>query len=229
MPCLSNVCAFHFGLPISSMPTRRAELLGELGEHAVPFPQDQVARLFGRGLIDANPAPPHFVNHRQQINFEAVGVSRSFAIEDRIEVFKQRERARGIDFGIWSDKARRQLPDVRLGVDLLALRRKPRGLDGLLQQRRIFAREAAPGTERVETVGEAVLVNESCKRADLLQPLGRRHLDAGFGAQPAPVVETVLGDEAHVGRDQIPQPAVDLRGIEIVGVGVAQRDVNARG
>ena len=110
-------------------------------------------------------------------------------------------------------------------VDLLALRRKPRGLDRLLQQRRVLAWKAAPSTERVEAVGEAIFVDEGCERADLFEAIGGRHQDVAIGAQPAPIIKAVLGDEANVGRDQILQPVEDLSGIEVVGVGVAQREI----
>ena len=36
---------------------------------------------------------------------------------------------------------------------------------------------------------------EGRKRADLLEPIGRRHHDVAFRAQPSPIIETVLGDE----------------------------------
>ena len=55
---------------------------------------------------------------------------------------------------------------------------------------------------------------------------GWRHQDAAIGAQPAPIVETVHGDEAHAGCDVILEPAVDLGGIEIVAVGMAQRNID---
>ena len=102
---------------------------------------------------------------------------------------------------------------------------KPRGLDRLPQQRLVLAGEAAPGAERVEAVGEAVLVDEGRERADLLEAIGRRHQDAGFGAQPAPIIEAVLGDDAHVGRDQVPQPLKDLLADRNSGVGMAQREI----
>ena len=68
----------------------RAELLGQFGKHSIPFPQDQVARLLGCALIDADSAPSHLVHHRQQIDLKPIGVSCVLAIEDRIEVFIQR-------------------------------------------------------------------------------------------------------------------------------------------
>ena len=55
----------------------RAELLRQLGERGVAFLQAIVARLLGGALIDANAAAAHFVHHRQQINFEPIGVART--------------------------------------------------------------------------------------------------------------------------------------------------------
>ena len=144
------------------------------------------------------------MHHGQEIDLESIGVACSFLIEDWIEVFPEDERACRIGFSVGAHVPCWQLPNVRLDVDLLALRRKPRGLDRLLQQRRVLAWKAAPGAERVEAVGEAVLVNEGRQRADLLEPLGGRHQNVPIRAQPAPIVETILGDEAHVGRNQIP-------------------------
>ena len=65
---------------------------------------------------------------------------------------------------------------------------------------------------------QLVLVDHGRERADLFELVGGRHQDAAVGAQPAPIVETVHGDEAHAGCDVILEPAVDLGGIEIVAV-----------
>ena len=78
------------------------------------FCRQQIARLLGGVLIDADAAPAHLQHHRQQINFEPIGVARSFPIQDRIELLKQRERARRIGLGVGADIARRQLPNVLL-------------------------------------------------------------------------------------------------------------------
>ena len=52
----------------------------------IAFLQNQIARLLGLGGVNADAAAAHFMRHGQQIDFEAVGVARSFAIEDGIEV-----------------------------------------------------------------------------------------------------------------------------------------------
>ena len=78
----------------------------------------------------------------------------------------------------------------------------------------------------VEAVLELVLVDHGRERADLFELVGGRHQDAAVGAQPAPIIETVHGDEAHAGGDVVLEPAIDLGGIEIVAVGMAHRDVD---
>ena len=113
------------------------------------------------------------MHHGQQVDLEPIGVAGSFLIEDWIEVLAQRKGVDRVGLGIGADIACRQLPDVRLGVDLLALRRTAGGLDRLLQQRRVLAWKAAPGAERVEAVGEAIFVDEGCERADLFEAIGR--------------------------------------------------------
>ena len=60
----------------------------------------------------------------------------------------------------------------------------------------------------------------------VFEPFGWWHQNAAIGAQPAPIVETVHGDEAHAGRDQVLEPAVDLGGMEVVAVGMAQRNID---
>ena len=107
----------------------------------------------------------------------------------------------------------------------LALWDKPGGRNRLLQQCYILARQAAPGAEGVEAIVKTVFINQRRQCADFLEAIGWRHLNIAVGAQPAPVVEPVLGDEAHVGRDQIPQPTEDPCGIEVVAVGVAERKI----
>ena len=79
--------AFHRELPISSIPTGAPSFSESAIKCGVTFLQDQIARLFGRTLVDANAAATHLVHHRQEIDFKPVGVARSFAIEDRIEIF----------------------------------------------------------------------------------------------------------------------------------------------
>ena len=86
MPCASKVSATICGRDLVHADGR-AELFGQLGERGVAFLQQQIARLFGGILIDADAAAAHLVHHRQQIDFEPVGGARSFLIEDRIEIF----------------------------------------------------------------------------------------------------------------------------------------------
>ena len=90
MPCSSKACAFHLRLLISSMPTGAPSCCRKLGECGVAFRQQQIARLLGGVLIDADAAPAHLEHHRQQIDFEPIGVARPFPIQDRIELLKQR-------------------------------------------------------------------------------------------------------------------------------------------
>ena len=54
----------------------------------IAFLQNQIARLLGLGGVNADAAAAHLVHHRQQIDFEPVGVPRSFAVENGIEVRK---------------------------------------------------------------------------------------------------------------------------------------------
>ena len=89
----------------------------------------------------------------------------------------------------------------------------------------ILARQSAPSAQRVETVLEPVLIDHGGERADLLEVFAGRHPDAGFGAQPAPIIKPVLGDEAHAGGDVVAQPPIDLLGIEVLAVGMADREI----
>src|SRR5262249_61209442 len=100
-------------------------------------------------------------------------------------------------------------------------------LDRLLQERRGLAGQSTRGAQRIKAVIEAILVDQRRQCADLFEPLGRRHLDASLGAQPAPVVETVLGDDAHLGCGQILQPREHSRRIEVLAVEMADREIVA--
>jgi hypothetical protein len=86
--------------------------------------------------------------------------------------------------------------------------------DPLAQQRVVLARQSAPRAQRVEAVLEPVLVDHGRERADLLDLLG--HADACLGAQPSPVIESVLGDDPHTRGDVVTQPLIDLLGIEVL-------------
>ena len=99
---------------------------------------------------------------------------------------------------------------------------KPAASTACSQQRLILAGQAVAAAQRVEAVGELVLIDHGRERADLLEPVGWRHHHATFGAQPAEIINSVMGDDADAGCDQILEPAIDPIGIEIVGVGMAQ-------
>ena len=69
----------------------------------------------------------------------------------------------------------------------------------------------------------SVLGGREC--GDLFEPIGRRHQDAGFGAHPAEIIDAVHGNDARRRRNHILDPAIDLRGIKIIGVGMAKRNI----
>jgi hypothetical protein len=75
----------------------------------------------------------------------------------------------------------------------------------------------------------AVFVDQRRERADLLELLAGRHADAGLGAKPAPIIETVLGDKAHAGGNVVAHPLIDLLSIKVVAVGMAQREIVGAG
>ena len=95
------------------------------------------------------------------------------------------------------------------------------------QQAFVLARQSAPFAQRVEAVAISVFVDQGGERADLFDAVARRHADIGFGAQPSPVVETVLRDEAQTGGDVILEPGVDLLGRKILCVGMSDRNIEA--
>ena len=66
---------------------------------------------------------------------------------------------------------------------------KPAALIASFQQRRVLAGQAVALAERVEGIFELVLVDQRRERADLFEPIGGRHQDAGFGAQPATIID----------------------------------------
>ena len=89
MPYCSKVFSFHLRPLISSMPTGAPMLFRKLGERGIAFAEQQIARLLGGVLIDANAAAAHFQHHRQQVDFEPIGVAGSFPIQDRVELLEQ--------------------------------------------------------------------------------------------------------------------------------------------
>ena len=102
------------------MPTRTPSFSDSSASVASAFLQQLVARLLSRGGVDADAAAAHLQRHRQQVDLEPVGIARSFTIEDRIRISKSAKRVRRVSFGVRPDKARWQLPDVRLQRVLLA-------------------------------------------------------------------------------------------------------------
>ena len=109
-----------------------------------------------------------------------------------------------------------------LGFDLF---RKTVGDRSFLEQGFIFADKAAPGTQCVEAILVPVLVHYGGKGANLFEAFGQRHLDAEIGTQPAKIVKTILGGDAHVARDQLSQPSDELFAVKVRTVGMAERKV----
>ena len=89
MPCASKVSHLPFCGCDLVHADGRAKLIRKLGECGVAFAEQQIARLLGGVLIDANAAAAHRQHHRQQIDFEPIGGARAFLIEDRIELLEQ--------------------------------------------------------------------------------------------------------------------------------------------
>ena len=203
---------------------RRADQFRNPAQGGVAFREQPRLRLLGGGLVDLDAAQPHFQQHRQQLVFEPVGFAQTLAFEDREQLAAQFERLRRIGRGIGTDKMRRQLPDVgrqrRLLADLEA-----GGLARFLQQRRVLAGQAVAFADRVEIVLELVLVDQRLGRADVFEPRARRHQDAGLAAQPAEIIDAVEGDELRTCRDMILDPLKDLLAIEIVAVGMRDREI----
>ena len=204
MPCLSKVSASHLLRPISAMPTvRRASRTAR--QHSVALLQ-QVDRAPARRRrhrcgcrAGASQAPSAAGRLRADRRRACLSL-----IEDGIEVFKQRQRAARRRL---RRKARRSAPAIaRCAPAAWRCFGKPSAAAACFSSAIVLAGKAAPGAERVEAVSVAVFVNDGGERADLLEALGRRHLDAGFGAQPAPIIKTVLRDDAHAGGDEIAQP-----------------------
>ena len=164
----------------------------------VAFLQAIVARLFGGALIDANAAAAHLVHHRQQIDVKPIGGARAFAIEDRVRGSQIAPAcATAIGLGVGADIAcagNCQMYDCS-GFFLLIL--KPAALTASSSSAVSLPGKSAPVAQCVEAVAEAVLVDQGRQRADLFELLGRRHRDAEIGAQPAPIIEPVLGDECE--------------------------------
>src|SRR5262245_66403857 len=106
--------------------------------------------------------------------------------------------------------------DVRLQRVLLA-DLKAASFHYLLQQGFVLAREAAPSTEGVEIVGEAVLVDQRRQCEDLFEPFGRRHVQTEVRPQPAVIIKPVLRDDANVGRQQVSKPSNNVLAQEELG------------
>ena len=93
----------------------------------------------------------------------------------------------------------------------------------MLEQCGVLAGNPTPFAEFREAVAVPILVNHCRECTDLLEAL--RYPDIGFDAQPAKVIEPVLRDDSNIGRDQIPQPRKDAGGVEIVAIGVTEREI----
>ena len=142
MPYCSKVFSFHLRPLISSMPTGAPCCSEIFASAASRLRQQQIARLLGGVLINANAAAAHFQHHRQQVDFEPIGAADILLVQDRVELLKQQQRIKRVGLGVWADIARRQPPDVLLRIDLLAPFGEARGLDSLPQQRLILAGQA---------------------------------------------------------------------------------------
>ena len=60
------------------------KLLRNLGEHSITLAEQKIARPLRCGDVNTDATSAHSVYHRQQIDFESIGVARAFAIEHRI-------------------------------------------------------------------------------------------------------------------------------------------------
>ena len=166
--------------------------------------QQKITGAFGGIEIDANAAQAHLQHHAEDFAFEPIGGAGAFLIENRIEILVQQKCVNGVGFGVDAGIARRQLPDVSLRDELLALVAvQSERLDSLPQQRIVFSRHSAPGAQGIEAIFEAVFVDQSAERADFLQAFAGWHFDAGFRAQPTNVIEPILGNEARAGSDVV--------------------------
>jgi hypothetical protein len=94
-----------------------------------------------------------------------------------------------------------------------------------LERGLVLAGQATPLAQGIKAIAETVLIDDRRQRAELLELLGWRHQDAGLGADPAPVIESVLGDDAYAGGDQVAQPCKQLHRIEIGAVEMANRKI----
>src|SRR5262249_48795288 len=68
-------------------------------------------------------------------------------------------------------------------------------------------------------------IDHGGERADFLDAFARRHVYIAIDAQPSPIIQTILRDEAQIGRDVILEPSVDLLGCEVLAVGMSDRNV----
>ena len=111
-------CVEGLLLPFATVDLVHADgapmLLRKLGQRGIAFAEQQIARLLGGVLIDANAAAAHLQHHRQQVDFEPIGVAGLLLIQDRVELLKQQQRVDRVGLGVWADITRRQPPDVLL-------------------------------------------------------------------------------------------------------------------
>jgi len=115
---------------------------------------------------------------------------------------------------------------VGLRVELLAaLGDQPERRAAFQQRRFVLAGDSAPLAQRVETVVVAVFIDYGGERANFLQLFGRRHRHPEIGGQPTPVEPAVLRDEVHAGCDVVLEPSHHCITVDVLGVGVLQREV----
>ena len=117
----------------------RAMLVRKFLERGIAFADEKIVGLFGGVLVDPDAAATHLMHHRQQINFQPIGVARSFSRDDRSERLVGFERAHRIGLGIRADIAGWQTPDVFSGIDLLLPLREAQSRDPLEQQGLVLA------------------------------------------------------------------------------------------
>ena len=153
MPYLSKVLLFPFAA-VDLVHADGAPCSREISASAASrFAEQQIARLLGGALIDADAAPPHLQHHRHQVDVEPVGVAQSLAVEDRLERLEQLRASVRVGLGVGADKSRRQLPDVRSGrLIFLRLDAKPAASIASSQQRLVLAGQAVALADRVEAV-----------------------------------------------------------------------------
>src|SRR5262249_38244032 len=93
------------------------------------------------------------------------------------------------------------------------------------QQAFILARQSTPFAKCFEPVLISIFINHGGERADLLDAFAWRHVHIAINAQPSPIIQTILCEEAQIRRDVILEPSVDLLGCEVLAVGMSDWNV----